>query len=342
MCHEARLEAGRISFLLRRCRLLVGFAARLAGVGVIVCVAVAGGLISPWTAAADDLEGVATHAISGRIGSEIDKQERDYFGLFPDLDGFVQARTYRNPGDTVVVVAQWERSGATGDSTITLDQATASELRRYINEFEAVISNKTTARWDAIYDVAKQPAMNLDKKGRATKVVVKGGAETAGELLFASEEMLLLWQGNLRYSWDSSATCLKAFAPSEIKEVRIDTGTNAGTAMLVGAGAGFAIGIAVMTKIDASNWDEPVPEGSTYYCARDYFIVSGILAGAGLVGGFLYGAARGSEDEYDVGYNPSAYAGHLKEIKKKAFFRGAAPPEFREYSEAGYGEVKPK
>jgi hypothetical protein len=275
------------------------------------------------------VEGADTCSISPRIGSGIDVQERDYFGLFPGFDGFVLARTYTAHGDTTLVVAQWERAGAGGDSTITLDLATAVELRRYIEEVEHVIEGKLTIRWDMIYQLAQLPARDLDRKGRATKVIIEPGREVSGELIFASPDVLVIAQGGHGFCWDSAGTCVKAIAPSEIRQIKITTGTSAWEGMALGAGLGTALGFGLVGKLDAA---DSTDRG---YCARDYLLGAGILGGVGFLAGTVYGAARGSEDTYDVFADPNRYAAHLEEIKGKAFFRDVTPPEFRQYSQAG-------
>jgi hypothetical protein len=274
------------------------------------------------------LEGADTCSISQRIGADIDAEERDYFGLFPALDGFVEARTYAAPGDTTLVVAHWERQGVGGDSTITLGLATAVELRRYIEEVEHVIEGKLTIRWDIIYQLAQLPARDLDRKGKATKVITAAGRELSGELIFASSDVLIISQGGHGFCWDSAGTCVKAMGPSEIKQVRITTGTNFWASVGVGAGGGVLLGLALVGKLAEADTTGDIG-------GDDYLLGMGILGGIGLVGGLVYGAARGSEDTYDVFSDPNRYATHLNEIRAKAFFRDVAPPEFRQYSRAG-------
>ncbi len=273
------------------------------------------------------VDGAVPYAISARIGEEIDRQEREYFGLFPGFGEFVEARTYKTPTEQVVVVAQRQSLGAAGDTTITMDQAAAAHLQRYIERFEALIRQDATLPWDTIYNLAKLPQLNLNSEERHAKIITADGREVSGELLFVSRDLLMMWLGNERFCWDSTGTLLRPIKPTEVQQIKIETGTSFWKGMGGGALLGIALGLTYMTKADTDDGTESDYHGS------DYLVVSGLLGGIGFVGGALHGVWRGSEDRFDILSDMNRYAKHLAAMQKSAYFQ-IAPPEFRQYIQA--------
>jgi hypothetical protein len=263
--------------------------------------------------------------ISARIGDEIDGEERDYFGLFPGFKGFVSARAYITPIDTVIIVVQWQRPGTNGNSTITLSHKSAAELRRYVEHFESAVQGHVDIQWDYLSDLAKLPKMSFGEN-RGSKVVAGDDREVSGTLLFASKDILLLWRCEERYRWSSLETCSKPIVPGEITQIKVSTGTGFWKGMGGGAAVGFVAGLLVMGKLD--EWGEA---SDIDFSLTDYLVVTGVSGGIGLLAGALFGGTRGSEDTFEISHDPSTYYRNLNEIKMRTFFREYSPPEFREY-----------
>ncbi len=58
--------------------------------------------------------------VSPLIGEKLDRVERDYFGLFPHINGFEEAVFYLNP-DSSLMVEIWYRSNSEVRDTIIQD-----------------------------------------------------------------------------------------------------------------------------------------------------------------------------------------------------------------------------
>jgi hypothetical protein len=276
------------------------------------------------------IEQARPYAISSRIGSEIDSEERDYFGLFPGFEGFTIARTRKSAGGDVVIYLL--REGSDRDSTIIINAHVEPVLRAYIEDFESILRGDAAARWDLLFDLADQPDISLRQHGKRAKVIVGDGGEISGELLFASNDVLLLWQGDKPFAWDDKGAGIKPVAPRDIEHIAVSTGTSFWASLGGGAGGGFLLSLIIMSGLDGLDEDSENPENFTF---RQYATVTGIATGIGLVGGAVYGAARGSEDEYVVGFQSTNYDMHLTKVRKKCLFREAPPPEFRDYYDPG-------
>lgn len=283
------------------------------------------GILPAWA-----IEEARPYAVSDRIGSEIDTDERDYFGLFPGLEGFTIARTRKSANGDVVIYLSREGSG--GDSTIVVDAHVEPELRRYIEELESILRGDSNARWDLLFDLAAQPDIRLKQHGKRAKVTIGDGVEIWGELLFASNDVLLLWQGDKPFAWQDRWEGIRAIAPCDIKRIGIRTGTGFWKGLGYGAGGGFLLGLGAMSWVDKADEDD---EDHVDFTIRQYATVMGITTGVGLVGGAIYGAVRGSEDAYDVSFDSSQYSKHLNKVRKKCLFREVHPPEFRKYANWG-------
>jgi hypothetical protein len=289
----------------------------------LACLVIASMLLS-WIPPALAIDEATPYAISTRIGSEIDSEERAYFGLFPGTEGFTLARIHKSAEGQVFIAI--EREGSDGDSTIIVDARVEPLLREYIEDFESIMRGDSAARWDVLYDLAKPSAVGLDERGRRTIVVLENGREMSGELVFASTDILVLWECEKPFCWDSTRTCIRAIAPSEIEEVKVSTGTSVWKLMAGGTLGGILVGLAIVSYLDKEDEDSEDPKD---YKPRHYLTVSGILGAVGFVGGTISGLIQGSEDKYDIHCDPLKYEGHLTEIKGKALLRDTSPPEFR-------------
>lgn len=296
--------------------------------GQLTCLVIAS-LVLSWIPPALATDETRPYAISTRIGDEIDNEERDYFGLFPGLDGFILAHTYKTRDREILIHIERQHSGAHADSMVTLRRDAAKELKAYIEEFEAIARDEASVEWTSIYDLAEPPEIDLGERGKQTSVVIENGQEISGELIFASNDVLLIWECETPFCWYSTPRCTEVISPSEIVEIKVSTGTGFWRAMGGGALGGVALGLFLVDKADC---EDPDSEDCTNDMeAKHYLIFSGILGGIGLVAGTIYGAVRGSEDHYDVLCDSSEYEKNLKDIKSKAYFREISPPEFREY-----------
>ena len=322
-----------------------GEAFSLIGSALLLIAACAAAMLSaclPYAGIAFASDGIVDeavpYAISERIGEVIDAQERGYFGMFPDVELFVEARTYKNANGEILMDVQRQGTDSLVTSRLVLGTETAGELQKYVENLEPLIRGEVTVRQGMISHIATVPDKDLVREGLPAVVATADGHEWAGELLYVSPEILLLWSGT-SYKWGTTDAHIKAIAPSDVKYISVKEHSKVGPYVAAGGGGGFALGLAIMGGIDGSNREDP-PENMHKYCARDYLIVSGICAGVGAVGGWLYGLSKSGRGEYTINSDPANYQKHFQTLKGKAVFGGDAPPEIRRYEQAARAEAE--
>ncbi len=138
------------------------------------------------------------YVISERVGPVIDAEERAYFGLFPDVEGFTEARAFA-AGDSVRI----EIGSSAGDSVLVLPRATAEALGRFIETFEQHPSAFQNPNWQVLrpYLRADVPVPYADVGRRDIRIDTRDHRYD-GVLLMATDSLVLLQPASGTYDWD--------------------------------------------------------------------------------------------------------------------------------------------
>lgn len=154
------------------------------------------------------------YVLSERLGSTIDAEERAYFGLFPDVEGFTEARTYAE-GDSVRV----EIAASPADSVATMPRATAEALGRFVETFEQHPAAFRNPDWQVL-----RPYLRADVPvpyaGEAEHITVfADGGRYVSQLTYTSDSLVLLNDRGHRFDWRTFEGEGIALYPHEVERV---------------------------------------------------------------------------------------------------------------------------
>ncbi len=165
------------------------------------------------------------YVASPRVGEEIDATERDYFGLFPGVDGFRSARFTSYPDSVVVTIQRAGTDGASGETGWVMSRERAAAIGAYIDSFENLDAPTDFAQWQLLRGtsrtVAADAAMRTPGLGdrRPDVGAIVAGRRYDGAILAASDTLLLLHPAARPYDWRDPD--LLALDPATIDWVRV-------------------------------------------------------------------------------------------------------------------------
>ncbi len=246
--------------------------------------------------------------LGARLGPEVSRAERDYFGLFPAAGpSFASAALVRD-GDRVNVVVR--RTDAP-DTTLVVERDAAEAVARYVETFEQAQTPFTNPYWQSASGAARTPRLDaavtvpfVDVRNGITRVTV-GGRLYDGVVLAASDTALVLHAAGEPYDWQRPRVV--RIAAADILEVqRGPSGRErlSWTSSIIGAAAGL---LAATTNT---------------------FLLDGGVDSVPLLVGAAVGGAVVAEQFGPRPPTPGAYADRLPDLRRQAAFRVRVPLDF--------------
>ncbi|HPI18764.1 MAG TPA: hypothetical protein PKY56_00200 [Candidatus Kapabacteria bacterium] len=144
--------------------------------------------------------------ISERIGDEISPYERDYFFLFPSIQGFEKAVLIQDDTSYVFNI-KYKNDFNSKDTTIRITEEMLQDLKIYFENYESLINVDDWAAYNKaiskIFKIAK-PKNSFDKLSRI-KIIKKDGSEEEYSCFFAIEDFIVVTNINETvYNWRKS------------------------------------------------------------------------------------------------------------------------------------------
>src|SRR5205814_9191136 len=109
-----------------------------------------------------------------------------------------------------------QQAGA-ADTTIRLTQQSAGELSKYVNEYEEVVRGSVPLRNELLFNLVR-PTVVIDK-GDWITVTLRDGRVDAGQILSASDSLLILWNTSDVFDWRGVAAHAEVLYPREIERI---------------------------------------------------------------------------------------------------------------------------
>ena len=278
-------------------------------------------------------DNIVPYQLSKRTGDEIDRQERDYFYLFPNIKDFEMAKAYRLSNYSIKIEIQQTKQSGKPDTMLIITMPESQGLANYLTDFEQIFNQYKVVQLHNINSelinlfVARQKFNWLLKKHKKREfdqfiVIDLDSSQYSGTVLYANDSLVVLWNDTSFYDWRKISENLKIFHYSEIDKIIIGREggflSGAGTGFLIGGGIGAVAGL-------ASGSDS---EGIIQFSAGTKALFGGLFFGVtgGLIGG-VWGAAQGTDDEIIINYNEMTYKNFLPVLKESAVFPNHVPPE---------------
>ncbi len=145
----------------------------------------------------------ASIAISERIGEEINRYERDYFFLFPSINGFEKAVLVQDENSYIFKI-NYRDSLEQKDTSIRISEEILKDLKFYIEEYERVVNNDD---WNSIKKVIKNIyQIALPKfsflRYEDIEIINSNGLEEEYSCFFLLEDFIVVSEkGENYYNW---------------------------------------------------------------------------------------------------------------------------------------------
>lgn len=268
--------------------------------------------------------------ISPRIGQDIDETERNYFGLFPDIHGFVSATSFSGEQGGVGIAIHRAGAEEKSDTTIVLNRLLRESLRKYLEQYETM-----NQELGGSFELSDLPPLfgllaikgiiairHLSLHDPVTITLRRSDDKRfQGILCHADSSCVVMAHEDSLFSWNNPHAFLvtPVSAISELTHPQKGKfGRDFGKAFFVG----FILGSSLVQSM-----------GSSHNSGTDY-----PPAGAGLIGGALCGLAtglvgsallRGSAAQTTVAINGSsaAYQKYLPLLRSQCLYQQSVPPE---------------
>lgn len=254
------------------------------------------------------------NAISPRIGNEVDKYEREYYGLFPAIKGFHLANTLATQDSSLQVKITRKIDGNFTDTSFQINKDIIRNLAIYIEEFEYCRRGERIINWKLLGGQAAEnvPLYSFENNYSNYEIVLREREKLETPILFANDSTIVICKNFNGFNWKNADKDLRLIHFSEIyKMTVIRTGNfwpGVGYGALLG---GFALAIAD-TKTTKDGYFIPL-------------FFSGAVAGAEIGG--IVGAIMNIDIEDELNGKEIEYLKLLPDIKRRAVYSAYPPPE---------------
>ncbi len=245
-----------------------------------------------------------------RLGSEITRAERDYFGLFPTVAAAFASATLEQTAAGVDVVVH--RAGAP-DTTLALDAAAALALSRFTETFEQSPEARLNPSWQVAAGAGAvrrldpaTPVLYVNPRTQVRARLRDGRGAVGGVVLTATDSLLTLAPAGELYRWDR--TPVLRLRPADVEEVEfrpLGLERYRKSALVIGGLVGLAAASADLIAFDGGFRSVAVFTGS-------------VAAGVTI-----------ADELYPRPPSPGPYPARLEALRERAAFRLRLPLDYR-------------
>lgn len=259
------------------------------------------------------------NAISPRIGNEIDKYEREYFGLFPVIKGFHFAVTSSGQDGSLEVKITRKIDGNLSDSSYQISKKTVGNLAIYIEEFEFCRRGERIVDWNLLAGHAAEnvPLFNRENSASNYEIVLREREKLESSILYANDSAIVIWKSNLPFNWRNFENNTRLINCKDIVKLNILRTGN----FWPGVGYGALIGAVGSIAAISGNRGNSSLDGSL-----DGFFVSLFITLGAEIGGIV-GAIMNIDIEDEINGNEITFLKLLPDIKRRSVYSAYPPPE---------------
>ncbi|MFA6571957.1 MAG: hypothetical protein WCT77_12065, partial [Bacteroidota bacterium] len=159
-----------------------------------------------------------------RIGTEINQNDRMYFSLFPNINGFISCKTIVGKTGGYDFVIQYDSLNKTYTKVLSISQNDFRQLSLAIENYEYIFAEnekKESINWKNIINIFINPKFRYDADiNKNLTLVLKNGTEVSGRLLKADSSFLVIDINDSSFNWRNSESHINVFHYSEIMEIK--------------------------------------------------------------------------------------------------------------------------
>jgi len=178
---------------------------------------------------------ISPYVVNDFIGDTLSQEERDYYQLFPKIEGFQYAVFYLNPDSSLNAEVKYLVEGHSRD-TLIQNYRSLKSLNYHIYARNALENG--------IPDTAFKFEAPVYSKGADVSVYMNNGLETSGELLSVRKNSLLILETDCDDDL-KNLECISKVNTSEINKLIIKGNSNIG----LGIGLGLLASVIVGTLV---------------------------------------------------------------------------------------------
>lgn len=286
------------------------------------------------------LRAQALPSLFERLGDTIDPYEREYFGLFPGLEGFTSASLLVE-GDRLRFVVH--RSAGAADSSIELSHRQALLLERLVDKYESILQTYPAAEDDTPDDPDRQGfelrfgpllqggmlrlrRVSENDVPRVT-ILLRNGETLRGSMLFVRDCMLALRTADGPFSWRSADSGIVMLRISRIEAVTVSTRMPFGRY----AATGFFFGMGLTMLAASAYWEELGDRYALDLDVGDLRTLLGVTIAGGFIPSMVFTGILAVAFPTPVDWSAAAVLPAWKDtVASKRFFActGLPPPEW--------------
>lgn len=266
---------------------------------------------------------VAQSYLSPRVGNDIDRIEKEYFGLFPTINGFVSAKAVSKTEQFTTLTITTLFEGRRKDTSLLIDAGTIAKLAKYFESYETVRMKENTVNWSVFKGIAAEsPAINDPfHEPMETTIESLDGTSITGTLLWAEDSSLVLWKSEEPYNWRTLAQNAGPVCVEQMKHIRLERQGGFTSGAKIGAYAGIALYIVGLglnyEDIKIRNLEN----------VAGYMFGGAILTACSAVAGGIIGSIIQQDFHADVNGSMENYLPLVDTLSKSSVIESYPPPE---------------
>jgi hypothetical protein len=165
------------------------------------------------------------YIISPRIGSEIDKNEKAYFNLFPEINNFIDAKSYIDSNDSIFFDIKYDSLGIEKTQILYISKENSNNLKTAIENYEYFysedfINSPILKGYKAIPYRYLSILQRYDfMKNKIINILTFDGKMEKGKLIYSDSFFIVIANPDYIYNWKTVESSIKIFHYSELKKI---------------------------------------------------------------------------------------------------------------------------